>query len=459
MIPADVANALRLQLPDHAKIAAEQPQNQPVAAAQRITDVLSDLVPGQRIFAEIQALLPNGTYRAVVAQRDVTLSLPFSAKPGDSLELEVTETDGQVTLAFVAKRGGAEAAQPHQESVPTTLSRTGQLIGDLIGESGGEGKRAPPIALNGSQPLVESMPAKAADLAPVLKQALTQSGMFYEAHQARWVAGEMPTEALLQEPQGRLSTPLPATSQPVGQPVTNATPASSGPNAAALPQGALAPGMTAAIAPEIPGGAPLNEALSKLAGLYQAVSPDSGHAAADETPALANSPPEIGHALRHEIPTLAASRAEQAAAAGAQNITTVQATNTSGDNRIPQELTPVVRQQLDGLATNQYAWQGQIWPEQTMWWEIAQEQHEQRAAQPDEPVQWRSRLKLTLPNLGEIDASLQLLAGGAVALSLTAGTPETEERLRQKGDALIKQFSAAGLDVAGLQFQHASPEQ
>ena len=39
--------------------------------------------------AEIQAMLPNGSYRAVVAQREITLALPFSAKSGDSLELEV----------------------------------------------------------------------------------------------------------------------------------------------------------------------------------------------------------------------------------------------------------------------------------------------------------------------------------------------------------------------------------
>lgn len=50
------------------------------------------------------------------------------------------------------------------------------------------------------------MPKTAADLVPVLKQALTESGMFYEAHQARWVAGEFPTENLKQEPQGKLSS-------------------------------------------------------------------------------------------------------------------------------------------------------------------------------------------------------------------------------------------------------------
>ncbi len=85
MIPSDVANSLRQILPD--RQAATNPQTQPVAQAAKIADVLSNLVPGQRILAEIQALLPNGTYRAVVAQRDVTLALPFSAKPGYTLEL------------------------------------------------------------------------------------------------------------------------------------------------------------------------------------------------------------------------------------------------------------------------------------------------------------------------------------------------------------------------------------
>ena len=66
MIPPDVANNLRLIVPDQQ---LNNAQTQPVTRTQAIADVLSDLAPGQRIMAEIQALLPNGTYRAVVAQR------------------------------------------------------------------------------------------------------------------------------------------------------------------------------------------------------------------------------------------------------------------------------------------------------------------------------------------------------------------------------------------------------
>ena len=152
MIPSDVASALRLQLSDQTKLTAEQPQNQPISPAQRITDVLSNAVPGQRIMAEIQAMLPNGTYRALVAQRDVTLALPFSAKPGDTLELEVTESDGKLTLAFVTNRSDAAAGKAAADSASTSLSPAGKLIGNLMAGIEADGKRAPAAPLNGSAP-------------------------------------------------------------------------------------------------------------------------------------------------------------------------------------------------------------------------------------------------------------------------------------------------------------------
>lgn len=367
MIPSDVANALRLQQPDLARLSAEQPQNQPVAAAQRLTDVLSDLVPGQRILAEIQALLPNGTYRAIVAQRDVTLALPFSAKPGDTLELEVAESDGKLTLAFVANRNEAATPKAPPESVSTSLSSTGKLIGNLLNEIGGEGRKAPPVTLNSSQPLVEAMPKTAADLAPVLKQAVTQSGMFYEAHQARWVAGELPTESLRQEPQGKVSPHF----------QNAAVDTDNGAKTISLP-----PGETSSTAPR------------------------AGQTAGEQ-------PSTVG-------------------------------------NRIPNELAPLVQQQLDGLSTQNFAWQGQIWPGQPMWWEIGHDQ--QRSGPSGEPQArlWQTRLKLTLPVLGHIEATLELGSGNEVGITLLASDATSEAQLRDNAKALTGQFEAAGLRLTQL---------
>lgn len=369
MIPPDVASALRLQLPDQAKIAAQQPQNQPVAAAQQISDALSEMVPGQRILAEIQALMPNGTYRATVGQRDITLALPFAAKQGDALELEVQESDGKLTLAFVTNRTENESKAASQASVSTSLSTTGKLIGQLIGESAGNGKQPAPLALNGSQPLVATMPEDGATLAPILKQALTQSGMFYEAHQARWVAGELPTEALKQEPQGKF--PFAQTIAAVNE--------QNAPKSNALPSAEQS-----------------NNASQTLASRLDA----------------------------------------------------------SGTNPVPRELVPMVQQQLDGLANQNFAWQGQVWPGQQMRWEIGEDRDSSRSQGDDDTQRWQTRLKLSLPVLGDIDIALSLRAGGEVGLTVSADSEASETRLRSEIQQLRKQFEAAGLNLTELQVQH-----
>ena len=367
MIPADLAGLLRVALPP------TQPEAPgPVIPAQRLADVLTNLAPGQRIFAEIQGILANGTYRAVVAQRDVTLALPFPAKAGDSLELEVLESDGKVTLAFVANRTtGQQAPAQGGESVRTALSQTGRLIGDLLGRSSVEegGARAAPAPLNGNLPLLKSF-ADAAQLAPILKEALSRSGVFYEAHQARWVAGQLPTDALRQEPQGKLPPTVPP-------------PPPASDNAAAPPRAEPAPA------------------------------------------------------------AVALHRVEQAPTPAMQP-----------GNPIPRELTPIVQQQLDALATQNYAWQGQIWPNQKMWWEIS-EGDDRSPRQDDEAGgRWNTRLKLSLPSLGGVEAVLRLQAGSRVDIALTADTPASESRLREHLGLLRESFAAAGLDLTQLSVQH-----
>ena len=198
MIPADVAS--RLQNQATADVAVR-----PAAPVKEVSDRLSDLVAGQRVMAEIQAALPNGTYRALINQRDVTLALPFSARSGDALELLVTESDGKKALAVVAHRE-ASSGRFSGESVSTTLSRTGQFIAQLLGEGRETPGRATALPLNAGKPVASAPPLDAPDIAPSLKQAISESGMFYESHLARWVDGGLPTEALLREPQGKLAS-------------------------------------------------------------------------------------------------------------------------------------------------------------------------------------------------------------------------------------------------------------
>lgn len=385
MIPPDVANSLRSQLSDPRLPGPNAgPGQTQLPAAQRVGDALSNLIPGQRVLAEIQAQLPNGTYRAAVAQREITLALPFAAKSGDTLELEVVENEGNLVLAFVARRGekGDPATGGARPAVETTLSRTASFIAGLLPRRE-HGEQAPPAVLNANRPIAAQPPTTAADLVPLLRQAIAQSGMFYEAHQSQWVNNRLPLEQLLAEPQGRLST-----AQGPGQ--GTSTPASSAP-----------PGQAAERMPQ-----------------------------AADNEALRNEPAQI----RQEA---------------------VQ--SRTATSPVPAELTPIVQQQLEALATQTYIWRGQAWPGQEMQWEIVEENSQRKSGGDEEPQTWQTALTLTMPQLGEVRAKMRLVAG-EVAISLTTASGATALQLATNGEQLRGQLEAAGLRLNGFSVGSHEPE-
>jgi len=273
------------------------------------------------------------------------------------------------------------------------LSRTGQLISNLFAEArdakGGGGATAVP--LNGNQPL-SAAPLSAQDLLPQLKQAIAQSGMFYESHQAEWVEGRFTKAALLQEPQGKLSSPT-ALASATGPEFGNAMPSK------AIP-GAGDPVATLRLSET----APTTDAGKTSTTLASAPSPQLS------TPA-----------------------------------------STPGQLIAPQAQA-LVQQQLDALATQNFSWQGQIWPGQEMRWEIDED-----AARGDTgdsggdetAAQWATRLHLTLPNLGQVDAQIRL-QGNQITLVMTAGSAPTRELMRAAGVALRSQLNEAGITLASM---------
>ena len=367
MIPSDVAS--RIQVSADAAL-------RPVAPAQEISDKLSGLVAGQKVMAEIQSLLPNGTYRAMINQRNITLALPFSAKSGDSLELQVTESDGKLALA-VLSRPGAEGEKAGTTTA-TTLSRTGQLINTLL--SGARDAKGGTTAtpLNGNQPILSTPSGNAQDLLPMLKQAIAQSGMFYEAHQAEWVEGRFAKTALLQEPQGKLSSPT----------------------------------------------------------AFAAVEDGTGAANLK-----ASAEPAVAPRLTVDVAQTTASNVE----ASKGGVTT----QTSQAQPVAPQAQPIVQQQLDALATQNFSWQGQVWPGQDMRWEI--DEDAARSAQDDDETapKWTTRLHLTLPNLGEVDAQIRL-NGNQITLAMSAGNAETRALMRSASLDLRSQLDEAGLTLASM---------
>ncbi len=378
MIPSDVAS--RLQVSADAAL-------RPVAPAQEIADKLPGLVAGQKIMAEIQSLLPNGTYRALINQRNITLALPFSAKSGDALELQVTESDGKLTLAVVSRPEG-EAGKAAAATTSATLSRAGQLISTLYSGANNAKEGSTALPLNSNQPIANTPPGSAQDLLPLLKQAITQSGMFYESHQAEWVEGRFAKTALLQEPQGKLSSPA-AFSTPA--------PADEQARAALLKAPLLANTNAPAAAPR----------LAAEAAQTQTTNIDGSKPSTAQTPA--------------------------------------QALN----QLVAPQTQAIVQQQLEALATQNFVWQGQVWPGQEMRWEIDEDAARRGQAGEETAEKWATRLRLSLPNLGEIDAQIRL-QGNQITLAMSARNAETRTMMRTASVALRSQFDDAGLTLASM---------
>lgn len=377
LIPNDVGVRMRMQT---------EPSLQPVAPVAEIPADLLELRPGQAFSARIQEVLPENTYKALVAGRSMTLALPEGAKAGDTLELVVIDRTPRLIVAQLANRSGAadEGAAGYQF---TNLSRTAQLIGALLAR---DGSPPPPAALTHGQPLIAAPSTEAAklagELAPQLARAVSQSGLFYEAHQVQWVMGQRPITDLMVEPQAKHSS----TENPSARP----------------PEASGAPAATARAA-EPYGPMVL---LRNLFGTEEA----RPQASAPSTPNPAQA--------------------------------------------VPEEIRPLVQQQLDAAATQRLAWHGEVWPGQTIDWQIEPDGSRAGSDQsPDAARGWITSLRLTTPRLGEVDARLTLTAQG-VSIVLAAPSGASAADLLDAAPMLTHSMATAGVPLLAFQVKHEARE-
>ncbi len=382
LIPNDAGIRMRMQT---------ETALHPVAPVSEIPADLAELTPGQTFSARIQEVLPENTYKALVAGRSLTLALPEGAKTGDTLELVVIDRTPRLIVAQLANRNGAADAAAGSGYEFTSLSRTAQLIGALLARDG-----APPPAaeLNRGQPLLAAASSDAtklaADLAPQLAKAVAQSGLFYEAHQVQWIMGQRPLNDLQAEPQAKYAS-------------------------AAAPAGADQE--SGAAAARVAAGGRSSELSGPMVLLQNFFGTEESRqqAATQQTPA-AN-------------PSLA----------------------------VPEDLRPLVQQQLDAAATQRMAWHGEVWPGQSLDWQIEPDGQRSDAGPTDAERGWTTSLRLVTPRLGEIDARLSLTPQGArIAIVTPVGASAAD--LLDAAPILEKSMTAAGIPLLGLQVRHDAKE-
>jgi hypothetical protein len=274
--------------------------------------------------------------------------LPFDAKAGARLHVLIAGTEAQPTyLLLQGDEGGGDAS----------LSRAARVLAALTTTTAQPTR--PPV-VTASAPLLPGPGVDAPALTRALADALSRSGLFYEAHQAQWIAGTRDREALLNEPQTRLTS--------------------------------------------------------------REVASETGFARTDA----------------------------DIAPRGADARTPAQEL----DGIVHRDTVPLVQQQLAALESGALVWRGEAWRGQKLEWTVQRDSGRQESNDGENSDgQWRTRVRLTMPHLGGIDASLAL-DGHGLDLRVVAADVDAANALRTAASLLAATLGEAGLMVRRLEVQH-----
>ena len=348
--------------------------------------LLPQVMPGQMLSARVDAVLPDGNFRVTVAGQPMSMALPKYLAPGDTLELVFVAREPRLTFALSEGQQSSPAAP--------VVSRAGRLLESLLPRPG---TAAMPAAVADAAPLLAAAPTAAGDgatLATKLQGTVTQSGLFYESHQAEWVSGRRDLATLLREPQASLESQPRAESQTRIEGQTRA-------------EGQTRVDIQTRTNPAQQQPAPPLAMSSNAPGT-------------PEGTVLTNDRASTSNAIR-------------------------------GDQPMPQQAQALVQQQLAALETGKLVFQLQVWPEQWMRWEIDEEaQHPgAQTGESDAQQRFQTRLHLDLPKLGGLDATLTFDAAG-VRVRLDAAKEASANLLQDNRASLRAALADAGISAADI---------
>ena len=126
------------------------------------------------------------------------------------------------------------------------------------------------------------------------------------------------------------------------------------------------------------------------------------------------------------------------------------ADTTKLSDAINTELAQLVNQQLDALEFQRIVWRGEVWPGQSIEWEIHEDANQQsnHETTPQEKS-WQSTVRFDLPMLGTVMATIQL-TGDQLQIQVSARKESTAASLKTSGQTLTTALDAAGIPLASL---------
>ena len=151
-------------------------------------------IPEGLLRGRVEALLADGQVRVGVAGRMLQFMPPRPMAPGEYIHLRIAAREPQLVLEIADSTGESVADLSSASTLIARLSAPGAPRPGLIAAA---------------QPLLQAAPVDSAGIVPQLARAISDSGLFYESHQAEWSEGRRALSRLAAEPQSLLPRPAP----------------------------------------------------------------------------------------------------------------------------------------------------------------------------------------------------------------------------------------------------------
>lgn len=453
---------------------------------------------GKAYQALVLSSLANGRYIVQVNEQLLDMSLPRTARQGDTLSLTYLKAQPRATFLLTSPPpeipGRDEGGSPQPVRLSEGAGKIAALAGWAIKQAAtAPGNVLPTVAAQpAATPIASGVSAGASPTAAAARPTTTpaQSGVnpvATAANAALATAGRaiavLPTGA---PPTAAPPTPAaaPAQAAPVQQ--TVAGPA---PGAAPAAQAAVQYPAAATVIPNP--GRPLPAALLTMpganvqAGVLSSVvmptvpasnpapagahltTPLISHQAAEQPQAwlapLRQAVKESGMFYEANLQRWAGGQQglaevqRQPQAALTQTVAAAQGVQVAELDGMHEDVARLAGRQLQMLEGQPFVWQGLAWPGQWLEWQIEERNGDGNGRGDPEETPWRTQLRLRLPRLGGLFAELDLAPHG-LKLRLAADSEATLAELRAALPQLTGRLDASGLAVLGVAIEPAKTD-
>lgn len=117
----------------------------------------------------------------------------------------------------------------------------------------------------------------------------------------------------------------------------------------------------------------------------------------------------------------------------------------------------MVAQQLQVLEQQRVIWHGEVWPGQSMKWEVNEEDNSPQSAEDPTLNSMQSDLTLHLPRLGEVSVSI-VMVNGRFTVRVQAAEPQALKEMQTVRSHLAMNLQSAGLKLESLQIASETSE-